>query len=171
MKSFSIIVAYDERLGIGYQNALPWHIPEDLKRFATLTKGAGSNAVVMGRHTWESLPDAYKPLPGRRNVVITRTPDYPLPKEVLRASSLDEALNSLEDTDSEEVFVIGGAQLYAEAIKHTECKRIYATNICTTRTCDTFFPTIPDHFTLTKTSDIDTSSSGITYQYKTYESN
>lgn len=170
MKEFSIIVAYDENLGIGYNNALPWSIPEDLKRFATLTKGSGSNAVIMGRRTWESLPESYKPLPGRRNLIITNTSEYILPQGVTRASSLDEALNSLEDTHTDEIFVIGGAQLYAEAITHPACKRIYVTNICSTHTCDTFFPNIPDTFMCIDTSEVYTSTSGITYQYITYES-
>jgi len=95
---------------IGRDNTLPWHLPEDLQHFRRQTTGC---PVLMGRRTWESLPPRFRPLPGRINVVLTRQPDWQA-EGALRASSLDDALGQLHD--HERVFVIGGAQLYAEAL-------------------------------------------------------
>ena len=89
---------------IGRDNALPWHLPEDLKHFSRLTAGA---VVVMGRRTWESLPDRFRPLPGRTNVVLTRRPGYVAPGGVV-ATSVDAVLAEHPDA-----WVIGGAEVYA----------------------------------------------------------
>jgi dihydrofolate reductase len=97
---------------IGDQGALPWHLPEDLSRFRSLTMGA---TVVMGRATWESLPDAVRPLPGRRNVVLSRQPGWRA-AGATAATSLEEAL---ADT-SEPVWVIGGASVYESALPHAD---------------------------------------------------
>lgn len=95
---------------IGRAGGIPWRIPEDMARFRTLTTG---HPVVLGRKTWESLPDRFRPLPGRRNVVVTRNPAWAA-DGAERAGSLDEALRLLDG--SERVFVIGGAALYAAAL-------------------------------------------------------
>lgn len=94
---------------IGSDGTLPWHLPEDLQRFKTLTMGA---TVVMGRVTWESLPQSVRPLPGRRNIVVTHRTSYDAPgAEVV--GSLDEGLRLAGDG---EVWVIGGASLYEQAL-------------------------------------------------------
>ncbi|MEI7759398.1 MAG: dihydrofolate reductase [Thermoleophilia bacterium] len=95
---------------IGTGDSIPWHIPEDLAFFRDLTLG---HAVVMGRRTWDSLPEPFRPLPGRRNVVVTRDPDWAA-KGGERAASLDDALRLVEDAT--EVFVIGGAEIFAAAL-------------------------------------------------------
>lgn len=95
---------------IGRDGTIPWRIPEDLARFRELTTGS---AVVMGRKTWDSLPDRFRPLPGRRNVVVTRNPRWSA-EGAERASSLREALDSLEGEPH--VYVIGGAEVYAAAL-------------------------------------------------------
>jgi dihydrofolate reductase len=92
---------------IGRDGTLPWHLPEDLAHFRQLTRGA---TVVMGRATWESLPDRFRPLPGRRNVVLSRQPVYEAGGAEVRRS-LAQALADAEGP----VWVIGGAQVYAEA--------------------------------------------------------
>ena len=92
---------------IGVDGGLPWQLPEDLARFKELTLGS---TVVMGRATWESLPPAVRPLPGRRNVVLTRQPGWQAPGAVV-ARSLAEALDQPGD-----VWVIGGASVYREAL-------------------------------------------------------
>jgi dihydrofolate reductase len=103
----SLIWAQSANRVIGRDGALPWRIPEDMERFRSLTMGA---TVVMGRLTWESLPARFRPLPGRRNVVLTRTPGYDAPgAEVV--GSLEEALAS-----AEVVWVAGGAAVYAAAL-------------------------------------------------------
>ena len=95
---------------IGRDGTIPWRIPEDMAYFRTLTTG---HPVVMGRRTWDSLPDRFRPLPGRRNVVITRNDRWHA-DGAERAASFDEALRLLEGT--EQVFVIGGAEIYASAL-------------------------------------------------------
>lgn len=95
---------------IGRDNAIPWHLPEDLRRFRELTQGA---PVVMGRRTWDSLPPKFRPLPGRRNIVVTRQAGWQA-EGAARAASLDEALGLAEG--AADVWIIGGAQIYAEAL-------------------------------------------------------
>ena len=95
---------------IGRDGAIPWRIPEDAQHFRALTMG---QPVVMGRKTWDSLPAAYRPLPGRRNVVVTRNPAWHA-DGAERAGSLDDGLRLL--AGAHRVFVIGGGDLYAEAL-------------------------------------------------------
>jgi len=95
---------------IGRDGGLPWHLPEDLAHFKRVTLGA---PVIMGRKTWDSLPPRFRPLPGRRNIVVTR-------QQVWQATGAEIA-SSLEDAialckDAERAWVIGGAQLYAQAV-------------------------------------------------------
>ncbi|MDZ5457903.1 dihydrofolate reductase [Azohydromonas lata] len=105
------IVAAVARNGvIGRDNDMPWRLPEDLKHFRRVTLGA---PVIMGRRTWDSLPAAFKPLPGRRNVVITRNAGWST-EGAEAAASLQEALQRLADAPA--AFVVGGAQLYAQAL-------------------------------------------------------
>jgi dihydrofolate reductase len=106
----SLVAAVARNGVIGRDNAIPWRIPEDLARFRALTMG---HAVVMGRKTWDSLPERFRPLPGRRNVVVTRNPEWAA-DGAERAASLEEALDLLRD--EERVFVIGGAQIYEAAL-------------------------------------------------------
>ncbi len=95
---------------IGDGSSIPWHIPEDLAFFRDLTMG---HAVVMGRRTWDSLPERYRPLPGRRNIVITRNAAWAA-NGAERAASLDDALHRVGGAD--EAFVIGGAEIFAAAL-------------------------------------------------------
>ena len=95
---------------IGRDGGLPWRLPDDLARFRDLTTG---HAVVMGRRTWDSLPDRFRPLPDRRNVVLTRSPSW-LDDGAERAGSLEAALALL--AAEERVFVIGGGAIFAEAL-------------------------------------------------------
>jgi dihydrofolate reductase len=94
---------------IGKDNALPWHLPEDMAHFKRMTAGA---PVIMGRRTWDSLPPKFRPLPGRRNIVVTRQPGWSEPG-AQRAAGLQEALSLC--AGAAEVWVMGGAQIYAEA--------------------------------------------------------
>ena len=104
---------------IGQQNTLPWHLPEDLAHFKQLTLGC---PVIMGRKTWDSLPARFRPLPGRSNTVITRQPDWH-ENSVQRASSLREALQLHEHHDGT-LWVIGGAQIYAQALPLADCVEV-----------------------------------------------
>ena len=95
---------------IGRDNTLPWHLPEDLAHFKRLTLGC---PVIMGRKTWDSLPPKFRPLPGRSNIVITRRPDWQSPGATA-AHGLEAALALC--AQAEHVWVIGGAQIYAQAL-------------------------------------------------------
>jgi dihydrofolate reductase len=131
-----LIAALARHRVIGRDNALPWHLPEDLQHFRRQTTGC---PVLMGRRTWESLPPRFRPLPGRINVVLTRQPDWQA-AGALRAASLDEALRQLDGHDR--VFVIGGAQLYAEALPYAD--RLVLTELdLEVEGGDAFFPEIP----------------------------
>lgn len=96
---------------IGLNNRMPWHLPEDLAHFKQLTNG---HPVVMGRKTWDSLPERFRPLPGRTNIVVTRNSDWQA-AGVLRANSLEEALHAAAQ-HGDTVWVMGGAQIYTQAL-------------------------------------------------------
>ncbi len=119
---------------IGNNGTLPWHIPEDLKHFKELTT---NKTVVMGRKTWESLPEKFRPLPNRKNVVITRQTDYSVPEGVIVFSSIEDAFAQLA---TEDIFIIGGAELYKQTIDHADALEM--THINQTVDGDAFFPQI-----------------------------
>ncbi|MBF0122291.1 MAG: dihydrofolate reductase [Candidatus Omnitrophica bacterium] len=153
MNNFSIIVAVDDKMGIGRANDLPWRLSSDMKRFKEVTTAVyvpgTQNVVIMGRKTWESLPNKVKPLPNRINVVITSQKDYQLPQGVMAFSDLDMAIKSFNfglKMPHGEVFVIGGAQIYSQAIQHPLCKKLYVTHIAGDYSCDVGFPQIPPSF-------------------------
>lgn len=98
---------------IGADGGIPWHVPEDLAHFKAVTMGA---PVIMGRRTWDSLPDRFRPLPGRRSIVVTRRQDWEA-AGAERAGSLDEALAVAGDG---EVWMIGGGELFAESIERAD---------------------------------------------------
>jgi dihydrofolate reductase len=117
---------------IGRDGGIPWHLPEDIARFRDLTMG---HPVVMGRRTWDSLPDRFRPLPGRRNVVVTRNATWHA-DGAEPAASLEAALALLKDVPR--VFVIGGAQLYAAAFRYAD--ELLLTEIDLEVEGDTTFP-------------------------------
>ncbi len=170
--AFELVAAADERLGIGKRGRLPWRLPREMRYFRELTSRADEgappgteNAVIMGRRTWESIPEPYRPLVGRANVVVTTQPSYPLPEGVERASELDEALRlGRTRAPGGRVFVIGGAKLYEEAIAHPACAGIYLTRLMADFDCDAFFPTIDEReFELAEVID-DASERGVRYR-------
>lgn len=126
-----LIAAHDENLVIGYQGKLPWRLPEDLKHFKAITMG---HPILMGRGVFEELGE--KPLPGRRNVVLSRKQW----DNVESYSSTYDALEALSDESL--VFVIGGGQIYSQLID--ECEKMYITEIQGTHTGDVFFPEYRD---------------------------
>jgi dihydrofolate reductase len=126
----AIVVAHSTNRVIGRDGDLPWHLPADLKHFRELTIGG---TVVMGRKTYESLPDAYRPLPNRRNIVLSTDPDY-------RADGA-ETLPSLEaalENGGGDCFVIGGGATYDQALAITD--RVYTTEVEAAVEGDTLFP-------------------------------
>src|SRR5262245_2296816 len=116
---------------IGANGTIPWHLPDELKRFKNLTMG---HHMIMGRKTWDSIGRA---LPGRSSVVVTRQPDYRAPGAVV-AHSLDEAIAASREDD--EIFVIGGAGLIAEALPRAD--RLYLTTVNAAPAGDTYMPRV-----------------------------
>jgi len=133
----ALIAAISTNNCIGKDNTLPWHIPEDLKHFKEITTG---HSVLMGRNTWESIPDKFRPLPNRHNIIITSDKDYALPEGVEKHTSLDEALTAYKDKD---VYVIGGASIYKQTIDRAD--QLYITEVHKMVDGDTFFPEIDTH--------------------------
>ena len=132
----SAVVAFDENYGIGYKNNLLVRIPDDLKNFKSLTTG---KTVIMGRKTYESLPK--RPLPNRKNIVITADPNKSSDDENLIYMNMSEVLEYLEQfkNSEEEVFVIGGMTVYSQLLPYVS--KVYATQLYHTFDhADTFFP-------------------------------
>jgi dihydrofolate reductase len=171
MPPFSIVVAADEAGGIGKEGRLPWHLSGDMAFFKRLTMEPPApslrNAVVMGRKTWESISPKFRPLAGRLNVVITRNDQFDVPG-VLRVESFDATLTRLAGVaDLGRVFVIGGAQVYRQALDHPDLEFIYLTRVHATFDCDTTFGAIPTGFGLVSSSPR-YDEGGIPYEFQVY---
>lgn len=130
----SIIVAKSKNNVIGNKGNLPWHIPEDLKRFKKLTSG---KTVIMGRKTYESLPKESKPLPNRVNIILSKDKSYNS-NCCMVFDSLKKALRKAGS--DKEVFVIGGGEIYKEALKYAD--NVYVTEVDGEFKGDTYFPTL-----------------------------
>jgi dihydrofolate reductase len=157
MTNLSLIVAVSSNHVIGLNNTLPWHLPEDLKRFRTLTTG---HHIVMGRKTYESLG---RLLPDRTTVIITRNRDYRVDGAVI-CHSLDEAILACSHDD--EVFVIGGAELYQQALQYVNT--IYLTEVALTVEGDAFFSEIDASIWKETTRETHHSTKGFSFSYVTY---
>ena len=147
---------------IGKDNTLPWHLPEDLAHFKRHTTGC---PVLMGRKTWDSLPPRFRPLPGRRNLVLTRQPDWQA-VGAERCDSLDDALARC--ADAAEVWVIGGAQLYAQALPRAQ--RVVVTEIDRNFEGDAYAPVLGHEWTETA-RDTSVSAQGLPFAFVTLERN
>ena len=137
----SLIAAMSENRVIGKGNALPWQLPEDLKRFRQITKG---HPVVMGRKTYESIG---RPLPDRLNLVITRQSDWHAPGVEVFGSldaALDRALDVAVEKGLSEVFIIGGGEIYAQALPRAQ--RLHLTRVAAQIEGDAFFPVFESEF-------------------------
>lgn len=132
----SLVAAVARGGVIGRNGGIPWHLPEDLARFKELTTG---HTVVMGRKTWDSLPDRFRPLPGRRNVVVTRDPDWSA-EGAERAESIEDALRLLGQ--EARVFVIGGGETYEAALPYAD--ELLLTEIDALVEGDTTFPPVDE---------------------------
>lgn len=127
----SLLVAMNEKQAIGNAGNLPWHLSSDLKRFRELTMG---HHLIVGRKTFESIG---KPLPGRQTIVVTRDVNFK-PEECFVAGSVQDAIALARERGETEVFVIGGAAIYAQALDASD--RIYLTQVHAEVDADTFFP-------------------------------
>lgn len=132
----SIIVAVDENNVIGKDNALIWHLPADMKYFKEKTTG---HCIITGRKNYESIPEKFRPLPNRTNIIITRQKDYNAPGAVV-VGSIDEAIEKAKQTGDDEIFIIGGAEIFKQSMHLTD--RLYITKIYHSFAGDVYFPEI-----------------------------
>jgi dihydrofolate reductase / thymidylate synthase len=168
--------------GIGKDGQLPWTIKSDMKHFKDVTLAGATvpstkcNAVIMGRKTWESIPQKFRPLPGRINVVLTSNPTFKADNnagdDVITATSLTGAMDTLSSRDNvAKVFVIGGQKLFEEGLESPRCEGLFVTAIENEIAgCDTFFPVIPaDRFRMSSRSAAETEGD-FTFRFVEYES-
>uniref|UniRef100_A0A8D8T340 dihydrofolate reductase n=1 Tax=Cacopsylla melanoneura TaxID=428564 RepID=A0A8D8T340_9HEMI len=179
----NLIVAYCLSKGIGCNGSIPWNLRKDMTHFSKLTKKTENptcvNAVIMGRKTWDSIPEKFRPLPGRFNVVLTRNSDLKsilTDKNVTTSSSLDEAIDliriKISKGEIENVWVIGGTSVYKESLNSPYCQNVYVTEIQKDFTCDTFFPTIPEKFQVSEDPNVPADiqkENDIEFQFKVYK--
>lgn len=156
--SLTLIVAYSTNRAIGRDNALPWKLPGDLAHFKRSTLG---HPIIMGRKTWDSLG---RPLPGRSNIVISRNPDFSAAGAIL-APTLEAAVAACGDID--EAFVIGGAQIYAQALPLAS--RVLATEVHADVEGDAFFPLLPSFQWKETAREPQPAENGYEYDFVTYE--
>jgi dihydrofolate reductase len=148
--AFDIVVAADAAWGIGRAGALPWpRLPADLQHFKRITSTAVAgkrNAMLMGRLTWESPECASQPLPGRQTVVISRR-GITVPPGVIAATSVDDGLIAARAVaDVDQLFVVGGAQIFAQAWTDPALRFVYLTRVHGTFNCDTVIPDLDAMF-------------------------
>ena len=143
----TIVVASTPALGIGFNGTLPWRLKAEMAMFKRITTEAPTgltNAVVMGRKCWESIPAKFRPLPGRLNVVLSRKQQQrvDVDKTVIYATSFDDALQRIHASRERvhRVFVIGGSHVYAEALKHSQTRTVLWTLVHHDFACDTYLP-------------------------------
>ncbi|ONH91095.1 hypothetical protein PRUPE_8G092500 [Prunus persica] len=151
-RTYQVVVAATREMGIGKDGKLPWRLPSDLKFFKEVTVTTSDpgkkNAVVMGRKTWESIAPEHRPLPGRLNVVLTRSGSFDIAtaENVVICGSMASALELLAASpyclSIDKVFIIGGGQILREALNAPGCDAIHITEIETDIECDTFIPAI-----------------------------
>ena len=156
-----LIYAQAANAVIGKNGTMPWHLPEDLAHFRQRTQGC---AVVMGRTTWDSLPERFRPLPGRTNIVVTRNPAWQA-AGAIAAHSLPEALAEAA-RHSATVWVIGGAQIYAQALPLADAVEV--THIQHNFDGDAFAPTLGPEWHVVQHRDA-TSAQGWPLRFVRYE--
>jgi dihydrofolate reductase len=162
-----LIAAADSRNGIGIKGKLPWKLKKDMHFFqkkTIKTEDANRlNMVVMGRTTWESLPAEHRPLPARKNVVLTREKEYKAPGAKV-VNSIEDAIKEADDR-IESIYVVGGAKVYEQFMKRKELTGVYLTKIDKEFRCDAFFPKIPSSFKLVKSKESEESGLKFRFQY------
>jgi dihydrofolate reductase len=158
----NIIVATTTNFVIGKDNDLPWHLPTDMKYFKDTTKG---HIVVMGRKCWESIPEKFRPLPNRKNIVMTRDPNY-VANGAIVSHDLEQILVSHENSH-EQVFIIGGAELYREAFKYAN--RLFLTQIYSEVEGDVYLEGLePNNWSLVEGSEL-YEENGFKFRFELYE--
>lgn len=136
-----LIVAMDNERGIGKNNDLMWHLPADMKFFKETTLG---HVVVMGRKNFDSIPERFRPLVGRENVVLTRNTDF-LAENCQVFHSLEACLTAYENETKRYVYIIGGGQIYKQALQLNCVDELFITHVDHVYGADTFFPEIDEN--------------------------
>ena len=157
MTNLTIIVATDSSNGIGINNTLPWHLPEDLAHFKRLTSG---HAIIMGRKTFDSIG---RPLPNRRSIVVSRNAEW-RHEGVERVGSLEDALALVAGAG--EAFVIGGGQIFEQALPLVD--KLVITRINRTYECDAFFPALAEGAWQEVAREEHVSAAGLPYSIISY---
>ena len=160
MACLSLIVAIAKNRVIGVNNTLPWHLPEDLKRFRAITTG---HHIIMGRKTYDSLG---RLLPGRTTVIVTRNQDYKVEGAIV-VNSLEAAISACGDDN--EVFLIGGAELYKDGLKLAN--KLYITEIDAEYAGDAFFPEFEMNEWKAGERESHQAGNGLGFSYVTYHRN
>ncbi|GJF09987.1 dihydrofolate reductase [Mycolicibacterium cyprinidarum] len=155
--SLNLIWAQSSSGVIGRDNGIPWRVPEDMVRFKELTMG---HTVIMGRMTWESLPAKFRPLPGRRNVVVTRQAGY--------VAEGAEVVGSLEEASLDDAWVIGGSQIYGLALPLATRCEVTEVDIDLRREDDDALAPVLDEGWVSTEEHWRDSSSGLRYRFYTY---
>jgi len=190
---FNLILAIDNNRGMGFKGGLPWRLKKDMAFFKAITtsknlqeiekkfgierdgpsleqefppSSSSLNTVIMGRKTWESIPNKFRPLAGRNNIVLSRSKGN-LTGGTRVYSSLEEPISALINEKSN-VFIIGGKDIYTHGLLHPDCKRIYLTHIYHEYECDTFFEKLPEKFELIGSSN-EESEEGVSFRFLVYE--
>jgi len=135
----SIIVAASENNVIGMNNDLVWNLPIDMKFFKDTTRG---HHVLMGRKNYESIPEEYRPLPNRTNIVVTRK-DIPSKNNVFFVHEIDRGIEIAKENGEEELFIIGGGEIYKQTLKIAD--KLYLTRVHAEFEGDTFFPEVDEN--------------------------
>jgi dihydrofolate reductase len=165
-----IIVATDKNNGIGKDGKMPWSFKKEAKFFKQTTSQTKDkdkqNIVIMGRTTWESIPEKFRPLKNRINIILTHQKDYKVEGAVI-CNSIDEAFDKA-DNKVETIFIIGGARIYKENINNPKLAGIYITKIDKEYECDAFFPQIQETFSSIKSLGKE-EENGIEFEYLLYE--
>lgn len=160
------IWAADDHGGIGRDGSVPWYLPPDIRHFRVLTTGTGQNAVVMGRRTWDSIAPRYRPLKGRFNIVMTRAGGVDAPPGVAVVPDFDAAVFAAEGYVR--LWVVGGGQIYPQALARADCRVVIVTRVSGDFGCDTFVPPLPSDFHLaTTTAELE--HGGIGYRFERWE--
>jgi dihydrofolate reductase len=157
-----LVVAMDLDRGIGVDNALPWHLPADLAHFKRVTSG---HPIIMGRKTYDSIG---RPLPQRRNIVITRDAAWSR-DGVETAPSLEAAIAMAGADGVDTACIIGGAQIFAQALAGGAADQVIITEIGHRFQCDTFFPSLPEGWHESARERFQAAAQGYEYAFVTYE--
>lgn len=175
MRDFSIILAVDNENGIWKCWDLAWSIPEDMKYFKDTTihtnDAKKQNAVIMGRKTWESIPEKFRPFKKRKNFILSREfTGWNINKDwATEYSNFDSCLKAVSHMqDVEEIFIIWGSQLYNMSISHPHFKKAYITRIYNKYHCDVFFDGLPLSFQLISRSE-KKEHDGVEFEFSIYE--